>query len=58
MDHNPVVLLNYAVAVAMNLGPESGLEILSTLESDKRVNESRRYHAVRAHLLEMTSGSG
>ncbi len=53
MQSNPVVTLNYAVAVAMAEGPEAGLNILSRLVGDGRVNESRRYFAVRAHILEM-----
>lgn len=54
VDDNPVVALNHAVAVAMARGPEAGLELLSALGSDTRVNDDRRYHAVSAHLLEMT----
>jgi predicted RNA polymerase sigma factor len=50
----PVVALNHAVAVSMIQGPEAGLELLSRLESDPRINADRRFHAVRAHLLEMT----
>lgn len=54
VDRNPVVALNHAVAVAMVRGPEAGLELLAALGSDTRVNDDRRFHAVRAHLLEMT----
>jgi predicted RNA polymerase sigma factor len=54
IDRNPVVALNHAVAVAMAQGPRAGLELLAGLEHDTRVNEDRRIHAVRAHLLEMT----
>ncbi len=54
IDRNPVVALNHAVAVAMAQGPQAGLELLAGLENDARVNEDRRIHAVRAHLLEMT----
>jgi RNA polymerase sigma factor (sigma-70 family) len=53
IDHNPVVALNHAVAVAMARGPQTGLDLLAGLEADMRVNEDRRFHAVRAHLLEM-----
>jgi RNA polymerase sigma factor (sigma-70 family) len=53
VDPNPVVALNHAVAVAMVRGPEAGLELLDALGSDTRVNDDRRFHAVRAHLLEM-----
>ncbi len=54
LDHNPMVALNHAVAVAMAQGPEAGLELLAALGSDSRVNDDRRFHAVRAHLLEMS----
>jgi RNA polymerase sigma factor (sigma-70 family) len=54
LDHSPVVALNHAVAVAMFRGPQAGLELLAALGSDTRINEDRRFHAVRAHLLEMT----
>ena len=49
---NPVVRLNHAVAVAMARGPQAGLELLAALEGDERIAEDRRFHAVRAHLLE------
>ncbi len=52
LEDNPVVALNHAVAVAMAAGPRAGLELLSRLESDHRINTDRRFHAVRAHLLE------
>ena len=52
LDDNPVVALNHAVAVAMATGPRAGLALLSRLESDPRINADRRFHAVRAHLLE------
>ena len=54
LDNNPVVALNHAVAVSMDQGPQAGLELLRQLESDPRMNADRRFHAVRAHLLEMT----
>ncbi len=52
VDDNPVVALNHAVAVSMVSGPGPGLELLRRLESDPRMTGSRRFHAVRAHLLE------
>jgi RNA polymerase sigma factor (sigma-70 family) len=55
LDRSPVVALNHAVAVAMFRGPQAGLELLAALGSDTRVNDDRRFHAVRAHLQE-TSG--
>ncbi len=54
LDNNPVAALNHAVAVSMDQGPQAGLELLRQLESDPRINADRRFHAVRAHLLEMT----
>ncbi|WP_031470626.1 RNA polymerase sigma factor [Sciscionella sediminilitoris] len=51
---NPVVALNHAVALAMARGPEAGLERLTQLAGDPRIGERHRYHAVRAHLLELT----
>jgi RNA polymerase sigma factor (sigma-70 family) len=52
LDDNPVVALNHAVAVAMANGPRAGLALLNRLDSDPRINADRRFHAVRAHLLE------
>ncbi|MFC0553792.1 RNA polymerase sigma factor [Planotetraspora thailandica] len=50
---NPMVALNHAVAVAMADGPRAGLDLIGELESDTRLAEDHRLHAVRAHLLEM-----
>jgi RNA polymerase sigma factor (sigma-70 family) len=50
---SPVVELNRAVAVAMARGAAAGLELLATLEDDKRIADDHRLYAVRAHLLEM-----
>jgi RNA polymerase sigma factor (sigma-70 family) len=50
---NPMVTLNQAVARAMVLGPEAGLELLATLDDDERMAENHRLHSVRAHLQEM-----
>jgi RNA polymerase sigma factor (sigma-70 family) len=52
LDDNPVVALNHAVAVSMVAGPRVGLRLLQGLETDSRMRTSRRFHAVRAHLLE------
>jgi predicted RNA polymerase sigma factor len=52
LEDNPVVALNRAVAVSMVDGPRAGLELLGSLEADARINTDRRFHAVRAHLLE------
>ena len=53
LDDNPVVALNHAVAVSMIAGPRAGLELVDGLDADPRINADRRFHAVRAHLLEM-----
>jgi RNA polymerase sigma factor (sigma-70 family) len=50
---NPMVTLNHAVAVAMVRGPQAGLDLLRTLDTDDRVAGHHRLDAVRAHLLEM-----
>ncbi|GAA1567410.1 sigma factor-like helix-turn-helix DNA-binding protein [Kribbella hippodromi] len=49
----PVVRLNRAVATAMVHGPDAGLALLGTLAGDDRVRCGHRYHAVRAHLLDL-----
>ncbi|MFC8144048.1 RNA polymerase sigma factor [Streptomyces paradoxus] len=49
---NPVVSLNRAIAVAMVQGPAAGLDLLTKLESDKRLAQHHRLLATRAHLLE------
>jgi len=36
----------------MVAGPRAGLTLLDALASDRRLTASRRFHAVRAHLLE------
>jgi RNA polymerase sigma factor (sigma-70 family) len=51
---NPMVTLNRAVAVAMSEGPQAGLVLLTDLEGDERIARHHRFHAVRAHLLEMS----
>jgi predicted RNA polymerase sigma factor len=50
----PMVSLNRAVALAMVTGPAAGLDLLRTLESDRRLAGHHRLHATRAHLLEMS----
>jgi len=50
---NPVVTLNRAVAVAKVHGPAAGLDLLATLESDRRLAGHHRLFATRAHLLEL-----
>jgi predicted RNA polymerase sigma factor len=34
-------------------GPRAGLGLLTGLESDQRITAGHRFHAVRAHLLEL-----
>jgi predicted RNA polymerase sigma factor len=53
VDSGPVVALNHAVAVAMVRGPWAGLDLLAGLQSDQRITAGHRFHAVRAHLLEL-----
>lgn len=54
MSDNPMVNLNYAIAMAMVHGPTKGLELLDALKADARVADHHRLDAVRAHLLELT----
>lgn len=53
MTDNPMVALNHAIAAAMVHGPSKGLELLDALNADPRLANHHRFHAVRAHLLEM-----
>ena len=50
---NPMITLNHAVAVAMVKGPQAGLELLGSLDADRRLAQHHRLDAVRAHLLEI-----
>ncbi|WP_328988940.1 RNA polymerase sigma factor [Kribbella sp. NBC_01245] len=50
---NPMITLNRAIAVAMVDGPAAGLALLGPLAADRRLAGHHRFHAVRAHLLEM-----
>lgn len=49
----PAVTLNRAVAVAMDLGPRAGLDLVEPLLELPEMDRHHRTHAVRAHLLEM-----
>src|ERR1700733_1140871 len=51
---NPVVTLNRAIALAETEGPQAGLALLSTLDTDERMSGHHRLLSVRAHLLEKT----
>jgi RNA polymerase sigma factor (sigma-70 family) len=53
MSGNPMVTLNHAIARAMVLGPEAGLEMIGTLDVKGQLAGHYRLNAVRAHLLEM-----
>ncbi|WP_123669811.1 RNA polymerase sigma factor [Actinocorallia herbida] len=52
-DPSPVVSLNRTVALAMVRGPSVALETLAALAEDRRLADHHRYHATRAHLLEL-----
>jgi len=58
ISDNPVVALNHAVAVAMARGAPAGLALLDALQTDVRIADDHRLHAVRAHLLEMAGQRG
>jgi predicted RNA polymerase sigma factor len=51
---NPMAALGQSVARAMLHGPEAGLARLASIEDDDRLATSHRWHAVRAHLLELS----
>jgi predicted RNA polymerase sigma factor len=53
-----MVALNHAVAAGMARGPEHGLRLTAELSTDDRVANDHRFHAVRAHLLEMAGDLG
>ena len=50
---NPFTTLNRAVAVGLVRGPREGLDLLDTLQRDKRMVRHHRLFAARAHLLEL-----
>jgi len=50
---NPMATVNRALAAAMVDGPDAGLELLASLDSDERVRRHHRLYAMRGHLLEM-----
>ena len=50
---SPVVTLNRAVAVAMTHGPQAGLDVLATLQSDDRMARQHRLAGLRGHLHEL-----
>jgi RNA polymerase sigma factor (sigma-70 family) len=50
---NPFTTLNRAVAAGLVHGPRAGLDLLDTLQQDKRMANHHRLLAARAHLLEL-----
>ncbi len=50
---NPMTTLSRAIAVAMVHGPEAGLELVASLESDGQMPRNHRLLATRAHLREL-----
>jgi predicted RNA polymerase sigma factor len=50
---NPMATLNRALALAMVQGPQAGLDLLATLDDDKRVASHHRLFALRGHLFEL-----
>jgi predicted RNA polymerase sigma factor len=53
MSDNPMVTISHAIAAAMVEGPAVGLELLTVLDGDARMNGHYRLDAVRGHLFEM-----
>jgi predicted RNA polymerase sigma factor len=51
---NPVIQLNYAVAVGMAHGPAAGLAVIDELSADARIGDDYRLYSVRGHLLELS----
>ena len=49
---NPMIALNHAIASAMVHGPAAGLQLLDTLDGDRRIAAHYRLDAVRGHLHE------
>lgn len=50
---NPMTSLNHIVALAMAQDAQEALALLDKLSADARIADHHRFHAVRAHLLEM-----
>ena len=50
---SPFTRLSRAVAAGLALGPRAGLDLLDTLQRDKRMARHHRLFAARAHLLEL-----
>ncbi len=54
----PVVRLNRAVAIAMEHGPEAGLEILDRLGAEESLQRYHLFHSARADLLRRSGQPG
>jgi RNA polymerase sigma factor (sigma-70 family) len=54
---NPFTTLNRAVAAGLVHGPRAGLDLLDTLQQDRRMANHHRLFAARAHLLELDGAS-
>ena len=50
---NPMATINRCVAVGMVHGPLAGLDLLATVEGDRRVADHHLVYAVRGHLLDI-----
>lgn len=55
---NPMTTLSRAVAVAMVHGPEAGLELVASLQSDAQMARNHRLLSTRAHLRELAGDRG
>lgn len=51
MTPTPVVALNWAVAIAMSESYERGLQILDTLDAERKLDSYYLFHAARGDLL-------
>ena len=52
MSDNPMVALSHAIAAAMVHGPDIGLKLIETLDSDPRMQGHYRLDAARGHLYD------
>ena len=58
LDPSPMVDLNRVVAVGMASGAPAGLVALAEINAAGKLQRHHRFHAVRAHLLEMVGDIG
>ncbi len=52
MTDNPMIAISHAIATAMVVGPNAGLELLALLQNDERLRGNHRLDTARAHLLD------